>query len=466
MQSFSLNINANFNNDPFCDELIKSLSDDEDDDNYNEQKADNDVQISHMNEFELNHNYDHEDKKRNDIIVDEDEDEDEDEELSVHHPTTNDEESDSDQHDSSDDEEEEEMMIDYDKNLVLDKDISIATMLNKYGYKNVTKLCYTDQGSVWRAKSPKKFGYQSVVIKIASKLHYDHDKNTPSEHENILNEIELLQKINGQLNECNCDEIKNSVIRVIDTFETMDNYLVILEDGGIDLFNFVNECHQQISNEKIVVNEWQNTMKIIATKLIKLLNFLHTKMSVCHLDISLENVLISNIKWIQYLDESTNCYKKKLSPDFELRLIDFGAAQCFHIDINGDANMNGNGNNIISFDTKSVIGKPIYCSPQIYKLQNKLTDQCFDAQKTDIWSFGVCLFIMAIGCPPWQMPDERNNKLYQTIVIEKNLDFVLKQWKRSNYINDGMKDILNKIFVNNEEERISTKDIIKHHWII
>ena len=52
MQSFSLNINANFNNDPFCDELIKSLSDDEDEDNYNDN--DIDVQISHFNEFEPN----------------------------------------------------------------------------------------------------------------------------------------------------------------------------------------------------------------------------------------------------------------------------------------------------------------------------------------------------------------------------------------------------------------------------
>eukprot|EP00483_Globobulimina_turgida_P008294 UN08310 len=82
----------------------------------------------------------------------------------------------------------------------------------------------------------------------------------------------------------------------------------------------------------------------------------------------------------------------------------------------------------------------------------------------DVWSYGVCLFIMSIGYPPWTQPDERN-KLFQTIVLEKDLGCVLHAWKRSNYIHDSMKDLLQKIFIVDEKNRISTNDIIKHSWL-
>lgn len=301
-------------------------------------------------------------------MIEEQEDDDE-EEMSILTETTqceseneHDDDQDDDQDENVDDDddeyhnnkEEEEEDIDYDKNLVLDKEIEIAKLLNKNGYKNVRKLCCTDQGSVWRAKSPKKFGYKCVVIKIASKLHYH--QNGPSEHENILSEIELLQEINKKQNECDCNDIKNSVIKVVDIMETTNNYMVVLEDGGIDLFNFINKCHQQITNGKITIKDWQKTTKLIAQKLIKLLNWLHNEINVCHLDISLENILISNIKWISYPDQYKN-YKKKLSDDFKITLIDFGAAKKFK-----DCDCDGN----VSFDSLSTIGKPQYCSPQMY----------------------------------------------------------------------------------------------------
>merc|ERR1719150_1455195 len=140
--------------------------------------------------------------------------------------------------------------------------------------------------------------------------------------------------------------------------------MVVLEDGGYELFDFINKCHQQIANNKITIKDWQKTVQLISKKLIELINWLHTELSVCHLDISLENVLISNINWISYPDGNKK-YKKKLSPDFKLKLIDFGAAKEF-----GDQyDLHGN----ISFNSNSIIGKQTYCSPQIYKLQNELT---------------------------------------------------------------------------------------------
>eukprot|EP01083_Nonionella_stella_P281540 957991_1 len=347
----------------------------------------------------------------------------------------------------------EEEIVYQDENL-LDKDMPIFEVLRSHGYKSLHKLCYTDQGSVWRGKLCKKLGSKSVVIKIASKLHYE----KRSEHEDIIKEIELLKRINKQgLYEKNENlNIANSIINVIDTIENDENYFVVLEDGGQDCFSFIESVHKQINAGKIAVGEWRKTVKLIAKRLIKLIHWLHNSNFLCHLDISLENILISNIKWISYPDQYKN-YKKRLSPDFSLKLIDFGAAICFkrQYDLNGN----------ITFNSSSIIGKPLYCSPQIYQLQIGTCDKTFDARQADLWSFGICIFILAIGCPPWTLPHQ-TNKLFETIVLEKNLNFVLNAWNRSNYCDDSMKDLLQKIFVFNEQNRITTNDIIKHSSLL
>eukprot|EP00485_Elphidium_margaritaceum_P002514 CAMPEP_0202692716 /NCGR_PEP_ID=MMETSP1385-20130828/7020_1 /ASSEMBLY_ACC=CAM_ASM_000861 /TAXON_ID=933848 /ORGANISM="Elphidium margaritaceum" /LENGTH=459 /DNA_ID=CAMNT_0049348297 /DNA_START=104 /DNA_END=1483 /DNA_ORIENTATION=+ len=359
---------------------------------------------------------------------------------------------------------------------VLDSDKRVAELLRGHGYWALKKLCCTDQGSVWRAKAPKKLDFRSVVIKIASKLHYKasnsdllaaaatHNSNpSDSEHENILREIALLQRINSEQQECVSDVIKNCIITVLDTFENDDSYVVVLEDGGIDLYHFIRHCHQQIASQKIAIAEWRKTVQLIAQRLSQLLVWLHSSMHVCHLDISLENVLISNVSWIRYPDQYKN-YKKKLSDDFQLKLIDFGAARQFTA-VTSDDDEDDDYEDI-SFACRSVTGKSQYCSPQIFALQNKeALHSHFDARKADVWSFGVMLFIMAIGCPPFKAPDEHNNKLYQTVVLERNLDFVLKSWNRSTYIEESMKDLLRKIFIADEEDRMSSEELRNHPWL-
>jgi len=407
MQSYSLGLEQYDSCNDY--EFIKSLSEDEDDYDDDDRK-----------EPQLRHEYECKDDPKKVEKVKEKEGEIEEGEKEK--------EKEKDLKEKGKEQEEEEPV------LLLDKDKFIAKMLSEKGYFCLNKICFTDQGSVWRARSPQKLGSKSVVIKIASKLHY---KTLKNEHEDILKEIELLQRIKH-----------DSIICVLDTFENEEYYMVVLEDGGMDLFNFINKIHEEIKANKIQINEWKKSVKLIGQKLMELINWLHSTY-ICHLDLSLENVLISNIKWISYPDQYKN-YKKRLSPDFELKLIDFGAAQCFK----------GN----IEFDCKSIIGKPSYCSPQIYHLQNKQSNKPFDARKADVWSYGVCLFIMSFGCYPWTLPDRNDNKLYQTIVLEKNLNFVLKAWKRSNYADDAMKDLLLKIFVINEKKRISTQDILKHSW--
>jgi len=340
---------------------------------------------------------------------------------------------------------------DYVKSLILDSDIAIAQMLKQHTYTNVRKLCATDQGSVWRARAPKTLGAKSVVIKVASKLHYKAEAAEP--HEDILKEISLLRRIN-ELKE----PISNGVIRVLDTLHTAEDYVAVLEDGGADLFSFITECHALLTAGTLTISEWQKTVKLMARRLVEVLHALHSTVRVCHGDISLENVLISDVKWIEYPDQYKR-WRKRLSPDFKLKLIDFGAAiDCNH---GGDDDKDEEE----QFASTSAVGKAMYCSPQIYALQNKRSAIAFDGRATDVWSLGVCLFIIAVGCPPWTKPDEQSSKLFQTIVLGRDLDCVLKAWSRGQFAEEELKELLLSIFVVDEAQRISTRDILRCEWL-
>jgi len=355
-------------------------------------------------------------------------------------------------------EEDDESEEDYAQTLILDSDIAIAQMLKRQTYKHVRKLCSTDQGSVWRARAPKHLGAQSVVIKVASKLHYKAEATEQPRKEDILKEICLLRRINGLDRDAEQFGVLKGVIRVLDTLHTSEHYVAVLEDGGADLFSFITECHALLSAGTLTISEWQKTIKLMARRLVAVVHALHSTVRVCHGDISLENVLISRVAWIAYPDHNQR-WKKRLAPDFELKLIDFGAAiDCGHI-------ANDDEDEKEQFASTSAVGKAMYCSPQIYALQNKRSVAAFDGRATDVWSLGVCLFILAVGCPPWTKPDEESSKLFATIVLGRDLDCVLKAWGRGRFVEDALKKLLLSIFVADEAQRISTTEIMRCEWL-
>jgi len=267
--------------------------------------------------------------------------------------------------------------------------------------------------------------------------------------ENILREIELIQAINRRQELSESQVVRQGIIQVLDTIDTESYHMMVVEDGGTDLLTFIRSVHEEISKGTMSICEWQKTIRLMAKRMCKVIHWLHSEMALCHLDISLENVLISNVHWVWYPDQNKRM-RKKLAPSFELKLIDFGVAQEFDKDI-GD------------FKCALVLGKETYCSPQIMALQSKLLDHTYDARKADVWSFGVCLFTMAIGCPPWNKATAKD-RLYEWIVLDQDLEMVLDKWNRSHYMSNVMKNLLQGIFTEDEEHRISTSEIANHSW--
>ena len=208
----------------------------------------------------------------------------------------------------------------------------------------------------------------------------------------ILYEIELMKNLRH-----------SSVVKLLDTFETKDYLLIIMENvSGGDLLTFVKKRTKL--NEKIC--------KYIFKQLLLSLKFIHSK-NIIHRDIKLDNILI---------DLNNN-----------IKLCDFGVGKIIH---EGEI-------------IKEQCGTPAYIAPEI--LENK----GYEGPPVDIWSSGVVLYAMLSGTVPFKA---NNLSDLHNIIISGN-------YKEIKDISDDCKDLLNKLLKVNPKERITIDEALKHNWL-
>lgn len=84
-------------------------------------------------------------------------------------------------------------------------------------------------------------------------------------------------------------------------------------------------------------------------------------------------------------------------------------------------------------------GKSAYMSPEV--VSNKTG---FDAKKNDVWSFGICLFMLCLGDHPWAIANESDQDF--VLVMKHSIFHLLKQWKRLNHVNGTIICLFDLIF--------------------
>lgn len=104
-------------------------------------------------------------------------------------------------------------------------------------------------------------------------------------------------------------------------------------------------------------------LKGLFSQVVSAVNATH-KAGICHLDIKLENILISQ--------------------EFSLRLCDYGFAS------------------LLNKPQSTFLGTPGYMAPEIALEKGE-----YDGAKADIFSMGVLLYIMAFGSPPFGSSNDR-----------------------------------------------------------
>ena len=194
-----------------------------------------------------------------------------------------------------------------------------------------------------------------------------------------------------------------NISQLYEIVSTKNNFYLVMEyiNGG-DLFDYIY-IENKLKEEKAC---------LLFRQIISCVEYL-SKMGICHRDIKPENILLTKSK-------------------DKVKLIDFGLS------------------NFFSADSKltSSCGSPCYASPEM------ISCVPYKGISTDLWSCGVVLYCMLVGCLPFD--DDDIQCLYKKILIG---EFVIPSSLSSEAI-----DLLKKILEVDPKKRITLSGIKKHKW--
>jgi len=200
------------------------------------------------------------------------------------------------------------------------------------------------------------------------------------------------------------------IVKCYDAFETDDRLYLVMElmPGGelfdtiVDLGHFTEEMAQSV-----------------CFKLLGALKFMHDK-GVAHRDLKPENMLMT-----------------KKGKDGEVKITDFGLSKFFDEQ---------------TAVMKTPCGTPGYIAPEVLHMKG------YD-QQCDIWSFGVIVYILLCGFPPFYADNDK--MLFDKIKAGK-YEFLKPYWDP---ISDGAKDFVSKMLVVDPKKRATVDDLLAHEWL-
>eukprot|EP00485_Elphidium_margaritaceum_P008645 CAMPEP_0202706666 /NCGR_PEP_ID=MMETSP1385-20130828/19058_1 /ASSEMBLY_ACC=CAM_ASM_000861 /TAXON_ID=933848 /ORGANISM="Elphidium margaritaceum" /LENGTH=505 /DNA_ID=CAMNT_0049365187 /DNA_START=114 /DNA_END=1631 /DNA_ORIENTATION=+ len=320
------------------------------------------------------------------------------------------------------------------------------------GYQIVSKLADSLQGRVYRckvvnARPELRYHGDTVVIKATRKdLHSEgttilENGQKKEIQENILTETDILQTLTFADAHLKQKERRSRFItRYVEFFENAHSYFLVMEDGGSDLFEYVVRCHGLIRQGKLDRKEWRLVCKKIFRQIVQVMSYMNEH-NICHLDVSLENMLIQNGTVLQNL----NTGKLSLNRAFTVKFCDFGLAKSF---ASSEAEA--------GFICNKFVGKTRYKSPELW------SKKAFNAQANDIWSLGIALFMMIMGAPPLKYPDYADTNF--KLIIRGDVLHLIQNWNRAKYMTPQVLDLLEQMLTK-ESQRITIEQIKAHSWV-
>lgn len=216
------------------------------------------------------------------------------------------------------------------------------------------------------------------------------------------------------------------VIAFREVFLTDQNLCIVMEFApGGDMFTYI--CQQRCLSE--------NFSRWFFQQLCLAIDYCHRR-GVVNRDIKLENLLLDK--------------EKKL-----LKVCDFGFSKQPKYTI-----------------PRTLVGTPCYFAPEVLKA--KLGAAPYDGYKVDVWTCGVCLFVMLYGYYPFDDPtdhsNERTKKMLTRII---NGDLVIPQYQYRTAssgrivavpVSDECRGLLKRILEPDSSKRISMGGIMQNSW--
>ena len=276
--------------------------------------------------------------------------------------------------------------------LMLNNDIIISRAGGNIDdiYEKLKLLGEGSYGKVWLVKH--KMLQKLFALKIIKR------KNDIYFNNKVQKEIQILKKLDHPF-----------ILKIIEFHSTSSEYHIITD------YCQNGELYTEINNKgKFTERE----ASFIIYQILLAIRYCH-KMGIVHRDIKPENIMIE---------------KKESNGLLRVKLIDFGVAKIFSLNVNH----------------KTIAGSSIYMAPEVLRANYN--------ESSDLWSIGVILYILLIGQPPFFGKSE--NEISQAIKKGKY------DISNSQYISlsQNAKDLIAKLLKINPQERITALEALNHPW--
>eukprot|EP01002_Notosolenus_urceolatus_P010817 NODE_382_length_2135_cov_14.927133_g306_i0.p1 GENE.NODE_382_length_2135_cov_14.927133_g306_i0~~NODE_382_length_2135_cov_14.927133_g306_i0.p1 ORF type:complete len:657 (+),score=112.30 NODE_382_length_2135_cov_14.927133_g306_i0:120-2090(+) len=233
----------------------------------------------------------------------------------------------------------------------------------------------------------------------------------------LFREVHLMEKLDHP-----------NVVRVIESFDTTDEFCMVLEmvSGG-DFFEHIMK-YKALS---------ESVAKGICYQLASALSYLHAQ-NICHRDLKPENILV---QIMDVTEKKSEDERPSELPPF-VKITDFGLAKFY-----------GCGSAMLTF-----CGTPMYLAPEVTSVDlREHGSRGGYNNAVDVWSLGCVLYITVTGKAPPRLQEEtpflqfiNSNEAYQRLWAPKSGE---------------LKDLLAQMLAWKPQDRISAAGILKHPWL-
>ena len=101
-------------------------------------------------------------------------------------------------------------------------------------------------------------------------------------------------------------------------------------------------------------------------------------------------------------------------------------------------------------------GKTNYMAPEIYEGSE------FDGRAADVYSCGVILFMMLLGCPPYELPTITDRRF--RLIYQNRLKDLLDRWNVASLVSSQALDLLSGMLAE-RSRRIDVDSVLQHPWL-
>eukprot|EP01083_Nonionella_stella_P217388 780526_1 len=142
------------------------------------------------------------------------------------------------------------------------------------------------------------------------------------------------------------------------------------------LQQFVETAFKYICNNQLEIKQYQKVIKYIFWQICAGLHWLHHDMHCCHLNLTMETIILVNVEFIDSDGSIT------INPLIEAKFTDFSKSEVFQ--------PKDNKFRCMKYDTTDHVQ---YLCPKVYD------EDIYDARKADMWCLGMILLNAVVGEP-------------------------------------------------------------------